>query len=184
MLKTTETENLICNKELLTVTLFTIAFLSSEQPIISSKPYSLLIEGERLTLTCQADEATKKIRWTKNYDCGIARANIYPNGNNNSTLVIEKVLTSDSGKYSCEAIHEAGSASTSVYISVTGNTKHSVIECFHVTSRATTLVFLNKGTAAMLVFPTNRRRIKLLCKYFITLGNKVNISLLSDGRAA
>ncbi|XP_067023839.1 peroxidasin homolog [Acropora muricata] len=89
-----------------------------EKPIISSKRYSLL-EGERLTLTCQADEATKKIRWTKNYDCGIPRANIYPNGNNNSTLVIEKVLTSDSGKYSCEAIHEAGYASTSVYISVT-----------------------------------------------------------------
>ena len=79
----------------------------------------------------------------------------------------------------------AGSASTSVDISVTGNKKHSVIECFHVTSRAATLVFLNKGTTAMLVFPTNPRRIKLLCKNFITLGNKVNISLLiSHGRAA
>ena len=52
------------------------------------------------------------------------------------------------------------------------------------TSRAATLVFLNKGTAAMSVFPTNPRRIKLLCKYFITLGNKVNVSLLSHGRAA
>ena len=96
-----------------------------------------------------------------------ARANIHRNGNNNSTLVIEKVLISDSGKYSCEAIHEAGYASTSVDINVTGNKKQSVIECFHVTSRAATLVFLNKGTAAMLVFPTNPRRIKLLCKYFI-----------------
>ena len=158
--------------------------MSSEKPVISSKLYSLLIEGERLTLTCQAGEATKKIRWTKNYDAGIARASIYRNGNNNSTLVIEKVLTSDSGKYSCEAIQEAGSASTSVDISVTGNKKKCVIEYFHVTSRAATLVFLNKGTAAMLVFPTNPRRIKLLCKYFITLGNKVNISLLSHGRAA
>ena len=164
--------------------IFYDCILSSEKPIISSKPYSSLIEDERLTLTCQADEATKKIRWTKDYDFGIARANISQNGNNNSTLVIEKVLTSDSGNYSCEAIHEAGSAWTSVYISVTGNKKKSVIECFHVTSRAATLVFLNKGTAAMLVFPTNPRRIKLLCKYFITLGNKENISLLSHGRAA
>ena len=113
-----------------------------------------------------------------------ARANIHRNGNNNSTLVIEKVLISDSGKYSCEAIHEAGYASTSVDINVTGNKTQSVIECFHVTSRAATLVFLNKGTAAILVFPINPRRIKLLYKYFIILGNKVNILLLSRGRAA
>ena len=36
-------------------------------------------------------------------------------------LVIEKVLTSDSGKYSCKAVNKAGSASRSVDIRVTGN---------------------------------------------------------------
>ncbi|XP_067023829.1 hemicentin-2-like [Acropora muricata] len=109
-----------CNAKNKAGVAFTYSFLYVlEKPIISSKTDSLLIEGERLTLTCQADEATKEIRWTKDCDCGLSRANISQNGNNNSTLVIEKVLTSDRGKYSCEAIHEAGSASTSVDISVT-----------------------------------------------------------------
>ena len=47
-------------------------------------------------------------------------ANIYPIGNN-STLVIENVLTFDSGKYSCMAVNKAGSASSSVDIRVIGN---------------------------------------------------------------
>ena len=87
---------------------------------MSSKPPSSLVEGERLTLTCQANEATKEIRWTKDDVPVTTRANIYPTGNN-STLVIEKVLTSDSGKYSCKAANKAGSASSSVDIRVTGN---------------------------------------------------------------
>ena len=51
----------------------------------------------------------------------IARAKIQQNviGNNN-TLVIAKVLTSDSGKYSCKAVNKAGSASSTVDIRVTG----------------------------------------------------------------
>ena len=87
---------------------------------MSSKPPPSLVEGERLTLTCQANEATKEIRWTKDDVPVTTRANIYPTGNN-STLVIEKVLTSDSGKYSCKAVNKAGSASSSVDIRVTGN---------------------------------------------------------------
>ena len=87
---------------------------------MSLKPHSSLLEGERLTLTCQANEATKQIRWTKDGVPVNTRANISSIGNN-STLVIEKVLTSDSGKYSCKAVNKAGFASSSVDIRVTGN---------------------------------------------------------------
>ena len=86
---------------------------------MSPNPHPSLIEGERLTLTCEASENTKEIRWTKDDVPVNSRANVDPIGNH-STLVIEKVLTSDSGKYSCEAVNEAGSASSTVDIRVTG----------------------------------------------------------------
>ena len=92
---------------------------------MSSKPHLSLKEGERLTLTCQANEATKEIRWAKDDVDVTARANIQQIGNN-STLVIEKVQNTDSGEYSCSAINNAGSASSSVNISVRGNNKHKV----------------------------------------------------------
>ncbi|XP_044170697.1 fibroblast growth factor receptor-like 1 [Acropora millepora] len=82
---------------------------------MSSKAHPSLIEGERLALTCVANEATKKIQWTKDDVSEIARASIQQTGNN-STLLIKNVLTSDSGKYSCKAVNEAGSASSSVDI--------------------------------------------------------------------
>ena len=96
--------------------------LSSEKPTvtISSKPHPSLLEGDRLSLTCQANEATKEIRWTKDDTPVNTRANIFSIGNN-STLVIEKVQTSDSGKYSCMAVNKAGSASSFVDVTVTGN---------------------------------------------------------------
>ena len=87
---------------------------------MSSKPHPCLLEGERLTLTCQANEATKQIRWKKGYSPVIARANIQQIGKI-STLVIEKVLTSDSGKYFCIAVNKAGRAWSSLDIRVTGN---------------------------------------------------------------
>ena len=87
---------------------------------MSSKPLSSLLEGERLILACHASEPTNEIRWTKDGVPVNTRANICSTGNN-STLVIEKVLTSDSGKYSCKAVNKAGSASSSVDITVTGN---------------------------------------------------------------
>ena len=99
-------------------------FLSSEKPTVTMSPkvHPSLVEGERLTLTCRANEATKEIRWTKNDVSITTRANVQQIGNNvNSTLVIEKVLPSDSGRYSCKAINKAGSASSSVDIRVTGN---------------------------------------------------------------
>ncbi|XP_044172208.1 peroxidasin homolog [Acropora millepora] len=85
---------------------------------MSSKPHPSLLEGERLALTCVANEATKEIKWTKDNVSEITRASTREIGKN-STLVIEKVLTSDSGYYSCMAVNNAGSASSSVYINVT-----------------------------------------------------------------
>ena len=78
------------------------------------------MEGQRLTLTCRANEATDEIRWKKDHVSVNSRANTYPIGNDR-TLVIENVLISDSGIYSCTAINKAGSASFSVHIRVTGN---------------------------------------------------------------
>ena len=106
----------------MTVIFFHDCILFSEKPTvtISPKPYPSLLEGEQLTLTCQANEATEEIRWTKDDVPLNTRANIYPIGKN-STLVIEKVLSSDSGKYSCMAFNKAGSASSSLDIRVTGN---------------------------------------------------------------
>ncbi|XP_015769364.1 PREDICTED: hemicentin-2-like [Acropora digitifera] len=88
---------------------------------ISSKPHPSLLEGERLSLTCQANEATKDMRWTKDDVSVIARARVQQIGNN-STLVIKKVMTSDSGKYSCMAFNKAGSASSFVDVTVTAKT--------------------------------------------------------------
>ena len=87
---------------------------------MSSKPPSSLLEGKRLIPACYANKATKKIRWTKDGVPVNTRANIYLTGNN-STLVIEKLLTSDNSKYSCKAVNKAGSASSFVHITVTGN---------------------------------------------------------------
>ena len=96
--------------------------LSSEKPTvtISSKPHPSLLEGERLSLTCQANEATNEIRWTKDHVSVIARARVQHIGNI-GTLVIENVLNSDSGKYSCMGVNQAGSASSFVDVTVTGN---------------------------------------------------------------
>ncbi|XP_015775123.1 PREDICTED: peroxidasin homolog [Acropora digitifera] len=98
----------------------TLHVLEKPTVTMSSKPLSSLLEGERLILACHASEATNEIRWTKDGVPVNTRANIYSTGNN-STLVIEKVLTSDSGKYSCKAVNKAGSASSFVDITVTGN---------------------------------------------------------------
>ena len=106
----------------MTLKIFHGAILYSEKPTvtISSKPHPSLLEGERLSLTCQANEATKEIQWTKNGIPVNGRAKFFPNGTS-STLVIEKVLPSDSGKYSCMAVNKAGFASSSVDVTVTGN---------------------------------------------------------------
>ncbi|XP_044174079.1 Down syndrome cell adhesion molecule homolog isoform X1 [Acropora millepora] len=73
----------------------TLHVLEKPTVTMTSKPLRSLLEGERLTLACQGNEATKEIRWTKDGVPVNTRVKIYPTGNN-STLVIEKVLTSDS----------------------------------------------------------------------------------------
>ena len=78
-----------------------------------------MLEGDKLTLTCKANEVTSQIKWKKNNVLKIPRANITENGDS-SILVIEKVKVSDSGKYSCEALNKAGSASSSVDIEIRG----------------------------------------------------------------
>ena len=90
-------------------------FLFSEKTIVTMSPIRQPspVEGERLTLSCQANEATKetRLRCTKNAVSVTTRANVQQIGNNvNSTLVIEKFLTSDSGRYRCKAVNNADSA--------------------------------------------------------------------------
>ena len=92
---------------------------------MSSGPLFSLLKGERLTLACQANEATNEIRWTKDDVSVISRTKIQQIGKN-STLIIEKVLTSDSGNYSCKAVNKAGSASSFVVIAVTGNNDSNI----------------------------------------------------------
>ena len=104
---------------------------------MSSKPHPSLIEGERLALTCVANEAIKKIKWTKDDVSEIARASNQQIGKN-STLVIEKVLTSDSGKYSCKAVNEAGSSSSSFDI------RHRQRMAYCSTKKSTTFSMSNR----------------------------------------
>ena len=78
-----------------------------------------MLEGDTLTLTCKASEATWRITWEKNNVSEIQRANITENGDS-SILLIEKVEVSDSGEYSCKVLNKAGSASTSVDIKIRG----------------------------------------------------------------
>ena len=97
------------------------AILISEFPTaeISPNPYPKMLEGDKLELTCKANEATWQITWEKNNVSKIQRANITENGDS-SILLIEKVEVSDSGEYSCKALNKAGSASSSVYIKIRG----------------------------------------------------------------
>ena len=95
--------------------------LMSEFPTaeISPNPYPTMLEGDKLVLTCKANEATWRISWEKNNVSKIQRANISENSDS-SILVIEKVEVSDSGEYSCKALNKAGSASSSVDIKIRG----------------------------------------------------------------
>ena len=98
-----------------------LAILIAEYPTakISSNQRSKILEGDKLTLTCQVNEATSQIEWKKNDVFIIQRANITKHGNR-SILVIERANVFDSGKYSCEALNKAGSASSSVDIKIKG----------------------------------------------------------------
>ena len=97
------------------------AILISELPTteISPNPYPTMLEGDKLVLTCKANEVTSQIKWKKNNVLKIPRATITENGDS-SILVIEEVEVSDSGEYSCQALNKEGSASYSVDIKIRG----------------------------------------------------------------
>ena len=97
------------------------AILIAEYPTayISSNQRSTILKGDKLTLTCLVNEATSQIKWKKNDVSIIQRAKSSKDGNR-SILVIERAEVFDSGKYSCEALNKAGSASSSVDIKIMG----------------------------------------------------------------
>ena len=88
-----------------------IAFLSKEKPSaeVSPKPYPKLSTGEELRLTCQVNKATVAIKWKKNDDDVIPRAQINTRVDIKlSKLSIVEVAEGDSGEYSCEARNRPG----------------------------------------------------------------------------
>ena len=85
--------------------------------MISGESYRL--EGDKLILTCLANDPTSEIRWTRNTVSEGGKAKITKN-EERSILIIERVKVSDGGEYVCEANNEAGDASSSVNVTVRG----------------------------------------------------------------
>ena len=86
-------------------------FLFKENPSaeISPRPYPKLSTGEELRLFCQINKATVAIKWKKNDNDVIPRAQIDTQVDNKlSELFIGKVVEGDSGEYSCEARNRRG----------------------------------------------------------------------------
>ena len=107
---------------MLTFTHCSIAFLFKEKPTaeVSPKPYPKLSTGDELRLTCKVNKATVAIKWKKNDDDVIPRAQIDTQVDNRmSKLIIKEVVEGDSGEYSCEAHNRPGIvASSTVKINV------------------------------------------------------------------
>ena len=99
-------------------------FVSKEKPSaeVSPSPYPKLTVGDELRLTCQMNKATVAIKWKKNGDEVIPRAQIDTRVDHKlSKLCIEEVLEGDSGEYSCEARNRPGIvARSTVKINVKG----------------------------------------------------------------
>ena len=76
-----------------------------------------LIIGEELVLTCTVNKATLVIKWKKDGASEIPRAEV-DEREGISVLSIPKVVTSDSGKYSCEAHNQAGQRSFTAQVKV------------------------------------------------------------------
>jgi len=101
---------------LLTCTYCLIAFLFKEKPTaeVSPKPYLKLSTGDELKLTCQVNKATMAIKWKKNDDDVIPRAQIDTQVDKKlSKLIIVDVVEGDSGEYSCEARNRPGTVARS-----------------------------------------------------------------------
>ena len=101
-----------------------VVFVFKENPSaeVSPRPYPKLSVGSELRLTCEVNNATVKIIWTKDDDTGIPRAQIDTQLDEKwSKLFIEGVVEGDSGKYSCEAHNRPGIvACSAVKINVKG----------------------------------------------------------------
>ena len=91
------------------------------------KSYPAILAGNDLELTCKVSDTTAKVKWKKNRSPVTSRARISQNGYK-STLVIENVVSDDSGDYSCEAHNQAGSMmSSTVEIEVMGRMAFIVV---------------------------------------------------------
>ena len=86
---------------------------------IRQKPHPTITAGDGLELTCQVSDTTAEVKWKKNGSPVTSRARISQNGYT-STLVIENVVSDDSGDYSCEAHNQAGFTFSTVEIKVRG----------------------------------------------------------------
>jgi len=99
-------------------------FVFKEKPSaeVSPRPYPTLTVGDELRLTCKVNEVTVAIKWKKNNDEVISRAQIDTRVDDKlSKLFIEEVVEGDSGEYSCEARNRPGIvARSTVKINVTG----------------------------------------------------------------
>ena len=99
-------------------------FVFKEKPSaeVSPRPYPTLTVGDELRLTCKVNEVTVAIKWKKNNDEVISRAQIDTRVDDKlSKLFIEEVVEGDSGEYSCEARNRPDIvARSTVKINVTG----------------------------------------------------------------
>jgi len=99
-------------------------FIFKEKPTaeVSPKPYPKLTVGDELRLTCRINKATVAIKWKKNDDELIPRAQIDTREDDKlSQLFIVEVEEGDRGEYSCEARNRPGIvARSTVKINVKG----------------------------------------------------------------
>jgi len=96
---------------------------------LSPSPYPKLTVGDELRLTCKVNKVTVAIKWEKNDDETIPRAQIDTRVDDTlSELFIEDVVEGDSGEYSCEARNTPGIvARSTVKINVNGKIKRRII---------------------------------------------------------
>ena len=88
-----------------------IAFFFKGKPSaeVSPKPYPKLSNGDDLRLVCRVNKETVAIKWKKNDDDVIPRAQMDTQVDNKlSKLFIGNVVEGDSGEYSCEALNRQG----------------------------------------------------------------------------
>ena len=83
------------------------------------KSYPAILAGDDLKLTCKVSDTAAEVKWKKNGSPVTSRARISQNSYK-GTLVIENLVSDDSGDYSCEAHNRAGFMSSTLAIEVIG----------------------------------------------------------------